>query len=104
MNPSTFLPGTWTRLAQGTFLTSAGSSYSPRGAYGSNTHKLTANEMPAHTHNANWPRWTGTNGSSGNGFAYTGDWTTEPTSSAGGGAAHNNMPLSMAVYIWVRTA
>ena len=74
-----------------------------RNTGGEAAHKLTVNEMPSHAHNVEWPQWTGTDGSPGNGFAYTGNTAIVASASVGGNAAHNNMPPWLAVYMWKRT-
>lgn len=77
---------------------------------GEASHKLTASEMPSHTHSV---RCAYTNGSSRRDtdvLVYDGwnmegcMWTSQWSGSAGGSAAHNNMPPYLAVYVWKRTA
>jgi hypothetical protein len=62
-------------------------------ALGAETHQLTAVEMPAHTHN--YDDYTGNLagqvGSPATGDGSTAQFASTPTSSAGGGQAHNNM-------------
>lgn len=83
--------------------------YDPKSAYllgigdtgGEETHTLTVNEMPAHTHNGLY--WQGIKGISLNsgevsgyhlewGAGYNYDATDMVTNTTGGGQAHNNMP------------
>lgn len=95
--------GTWERI-QDRFLLAAGSTY-PAGATGGEaTHKLTVDEMPSHNHTGKgWANIT-----DGSGTYYVlganGKSTTYSTNVTGGGAAHNNMPPYLAVYVWKRTA
>lgn len=124
-NPSTYFGGTWVEI-QGRFLLGRSSGYAAGSEGGEASHKLSVNEMPAHNHSC------GSAGShkhgiggrnkynlSGNGNAALGYGSSVSTlnyststvddhahtiGSIGGGAAHNNMPPYLAVYIWKRTA
>ena len=111
-NPKNLFGGTWEQI-QGKFLFGMNSSYPAGSTGGEITHKLTYNEMPEHTHPmyaANYGgdgTWTPDEG------AYLVDSVTDNKTTwwarlamgyAGGGAAHNNMPPYLAVYIWKRTA
>lgn len=100
-SPSTLFGGTWQRI-QDRFLIAAGSTYKAGGTGGEATHVLTVNEMPAHSHGLYASDMTGTGG---NVFRY-GEYSqrTVQSKSTGGGAAHNNMPPYLAVYVWKRTA
>lgn len=104
--------GTWEKVA-GRFLLGSSSSHKAGSKGGEETHKLTVNEIPSHTHNfvagyAVWgPRATNL------GFAQTGgNWTGSDTAggnyahtaNTGGGQAHNNMPPYLSVDMWRRTA
>lgn len=111
-NPSTLFGGTWEQLKD-RFLLGAGSTYSNGDTGGSATHKLTVNEMPAHTHNGLY--WQGTKGislNSGGTSGYHLQWesgdngeaTDMVTNTRGGSKAHNNMPPYLVVYMWKRTA
>ena len=68
---------------------------------GAETHTLTASQMPAHSHNYDKYGTTGTvlddwqNGSKG--------FSSNPTSSAGSGAAHNNMHPRASVTFIIKT-
>ena len=106
VNPATrWGDTTWELVAAGTFLVAGAASgtYKVGNTGGEAAHKLTVNEMPSHAHNVEWPQWTGTDGSPGNGFAYTGNTAIVASASVGGNAAHNNMPPWLAVYMWKRT-
>ena len=109
-SPATLFGGTWERVKD-TFLLAAGSSYAAGSTGGEATHKLTVSEMPAHSHNP----LLGSTRLGGNGGTSTGwrmaadsNWsqvgTYATTQASGGGAAHNNMPPYLAVYVWKRTA
>lgn len=108
-SPASLFGGTWEQI-QNRFLLAAGSSYTAGDTGGEATHTLTANEIPAHSHAIysgygdivsnvsdayRYQKW----GSSDRGWK-TGNLGTN---SIGGGAAHNNMPPYLAVYVWKRT-
>lgn len=110
-NPKNLFGGTWEQI-QGRFLFGMNSSYPAGSTGGEITHKLTNEEMPAHAHymasgNSGAPdTWTPDAGS------YVVDsvtddkhtwWAQIGMNEAGGGAAHNNMPPYLSVYIWKRT-
>ena len=102
-NPQLYFGGVWERL-EDMFLLAAGQTYTAGSTGGEAAHTLTVNEMPAHSHSTK----------EGNGVAggtwylssgqYTGYNATSQTINAGGGAAHNNMPPYLAVYVWKRIA
>lgn len=125
-NPSTYFGGTWVEI-QGRFLLGRSSTYAAGSQGGEANHVLSTNEIPSHSHNcasggAHTPYLDyrdvfriDAGGRSLNGYNTTGNHsaTSETSSSgshthtigsAGGGAAHNNMPPYLAVYIWKRTA
>lgn len=102
-NPSTLFGGTWQRI-QGRFLFAADSAHVAGTTGGEETHKLTVEEMPRHSHSIegysfyNWDKKE---------IPFTGMRdrpASQNTSSAGGDKPHNNMPPYLAVYIWKRTA
>ena len=69
---------------------------------GEDQHTLTVPEIPAHTHNF-FPLVTAdANNGGANGVQY-GTTANVPTSSTGGGAAHNNLPPFYGVYFIKRT-
>lgn len=100
-SPASIFGGSWTQI-QNRFLVGVGSSYAAGATGGEATHKLTVDELPSHSHNYSYPGyeagggWYGANGTAkGNMVA---------TTAAGGGAAHENRPPYLAVYMWRRTA
>ncbi|MGM9647248.1 MAG: phage tail protein [Eubacteriales bacterium] len=110
-SPATLFGGTWVQI-QGQFLLAASSTYSAGSTGGEATHTLTIDELPSHNHTTKFfssnDTWLGSARA-----AVKNDYWTRPTSystsnvsteSAGGGAAHNNMPPYLAVYMWRRTA
>ena len=110
-NPKNLFGGTWEQI-QGKFLFGMNSSYPAGSTGGEITHKLTANEMPAHAHYMA----SGNSGGDGTwnpdaGYYLVDSITTDKTTywaqigmnNAGGSAAHNNMPPYLSVYIWKRT-
>ena len=108
-SPQTLFGGTWTRLVD-RMLIGAGSYYKVGDTGGETTHRLTANEMPTHTHGMGIK----TSGEEVTGFGLRNDPNgftnrvyvtggTAVTHAAGGGNAHNNMPPYRAVYMWQRT-
>lgn len=68
-------------------------------AGGEETHTLTTNEMPAHTHSQ---YGSGSNVHSGSGSLSSADNVTSSTGSAGGGAAHNNMAPWLALNAFIK--
>ena len=69
---------------------------------GAKTHTLTVDEMPAHTHD--YTAHLGTGASGPISLHDRIPSVTGPTTSTGGGSAHNNMPPYITVYMWKRTA
>lgn len=115
-NPGDKWPDTtWQRVTEGNFLIAAGTNYIEGRSYGANEVTLTVDQMPAHTHqdNISLLQWNTTKGNlrpaststtQGEGtFGSSNYRDTSLTSSTGGGNAHNNIPLSIAVPLWKRT-
>lgn len=115
-SPASLFGGTWEQL-QDRFLLGAGSTYSAGSTGGEVSHKLTSSEIPSHYHNAYLLGLGGTVDAPAfyavlNQSAYTYNYanTTPNTLDAaatvktGGGAAHNNMPPYLAVYMWKRVS
>lgn len=107
-SPATLFGGTW-KAIQGKFLLGAdGGTYKAGTTGGEAAHTLTESEMPSHKHSIWFPN-DGGEQSAAIGYPNTGSKNTyyaeaSKTSGTGGGAAHNNMPPYLAVYIWKRTA
>ena len=113
-SPATLFGGTWTQIKD-TFLLASGSTYSAGSTGGEATHTLSVNEMPSHDHRvtigngfANYVYWAGNLGSTDKnaaGLGYQSEVVTNTlwAEKSGGGAAHNNMPPYLAVYVWKRT-
>ena len=101
-NPSSLFGGNWEAFGEGRMLLGAGGGYTAGDTDGSATHTLTINEMPSHTHSFTQENTRGA-GSLGAGNGES-SFSTVNTSSTGGGAAHNNMPPYIVVYIWKRIA
>lgn len=117
--------GTWTRIRD-QFLLAAGNTYSSGTTGGASTVTLNINQMPAHTHphthemyiynagtgHGTWSPSVGRYLVTAGSIAAQDDFKTQwarlamgsGDGSAGGGAAHNNMPPYVAVYMWKRTA
>jgi hypothetical protein len=108
-NPNTMYPGTtWVRI-ENAFLWGCDADGEIGVKGGESTHTLTVNEMPKHSH-------AFSNDATKGGYSLTdGNWgsfrtgssaiySAISTESAGGGAAHNNMPPYIHVAIWRRTA
>lgn len=108
-NPKNLFGGTWEQI-QGKFLFGMDSSYPAGSTGGEITHKLTIDEMPEHGHTIYYPNAGGPYGNANIGYPEDSGtnmtWCAEmcKTASTGGGAAHNNMPPYLSVYIWKRTA
>lgn len=105
-DPNSEWPGTsWTRWDEGTYLVSSGTTYKDLSNYGENEHVLTVAEMPTHTH-VGYGNWACVaSGPAVDGMAAswgTGNIATIHDTLQGGGAAHNNMPRSVAVPLWRR--
>lgn len=107
-NPKNLFGGTWVQI-QGRFLFGMNSSYPAGSTGGEITHALTIDEMPGHNHIIYYPNAGGPYGNANIGYPEDSGtnmtWCAEmcKTAPTGGGAAHNNMPPYLSVYIWKRT-
>ena len=110
-SPASLFGGTWTQLKD-RFLLGAGDTYSAGSTGGEAKHTLTIDEMPYHSHNTyaddNFCAYnTGNNNDWKQALvnAYSGPTISDKwIGFTGGGAAHNNMPPYLAVYMWQRVA
>ena len=114
-SPSDIFGGSWTKI-RGRFLFASDSNHDVGDTGGEETHTLTINEMPRHSHeyekfcyfedisfnapSGNWNRFPCniTNHSNSSRFLYT-----YSTTSVGGGCSHNNMPPFLTANCWKRT-
>lgn len=116
VNPSTFLGGSWTQIAQGRAIIGVGTGVDDNNVAktfnagdngGEYTHGLTTSEIPAHTHTYTRPGGTGeakapvTTGST---TAPGARGSTNTGSSSGTSSPHNNLMPSFGVYIWKRVS
>ena len=106
-NPHSLFGGTWVQIKD-RFLLAAGTTYKAGATGGEATHTLTVDEIPNHQHVLWYPNEGGEQ-SAAIGYPEAGSkntWYAEAskTGGAGGGAAHNNMPPYLSVYVWKRTA
>lgn len=105
-NPSNLFGGTWTQLKD-RFLLGAGSTYTNGSTGGSATQKLSAANLPSHTH----PQYIATDGGSTsanldyNGWVSNGKAVAQgiPTGATGQGTRFDIMPPYLVVYMWQRT-
>lgn len=107
VSPATLFGGKWVQI-KGRFLLGASDVYKANTTGGEEKHALTTDEMPEHRHSIYYPNSGGPYGDAaisypeGSGTDKT--WEAEmcKTQSAGGSAAHNNMPPYLVVYMWRR--
>lgn len=109
--PNTLFGGTWERLKD-RFLLAAGDTYAAGATGGEAAHTLTVEEMPIHSHSLSdtidkndikLGYYTGDTNYALSKRAADYDYNIR-TNTNGGGAAHNNMPPYLTVYMWKRTA
>ena len=106
-NPANLFGGTWTQLKD-RFLLGAGSTYTNGSTGGSATQKLSAANLPSHTH----PQYIATDGGSTsanldyNGWVSNGKAVAQgiPTGATGQGTKFDIMPPYLVVYMWQRTS
>ena len=104
-SPATRFGGTWSAITERFPYYNAGTDIG-----GSNTHTLTIDEMPEHSHKNPITVWYGGDAATYRNLYATnselwseGDWNCA-TAKTGGGEAHNNMPAYQTLYAWRRTA
>lgn len=110
-SPMALFPGTYWLPIYNRFLLGAGDTYKAGSTGGEATHTLTNSEMPAHAHEMYSSNGGGDGTWTPNEGTYLVDsvstvkktwWAQLGMNTAGGGAAHNNMPPYFAVWIWRR--
>lgn len=102
--PASLFGGTWTPITGVFPYFNAGTATG-----GSNTHTLTADEIPSHRHQLWVTRTNLTQNSSGNSWVNVTQSSvtaisTSSTTNVGGSQPHNNMPAYQTLYAWRRTA
>ena len=106
-NPRDLFGGRWTEI-NGRFLFATKSGYSCGQTGGEETHRLTVDEMPSHSHSTvDWARtnhgsWSHNSSGSNRTLDYRDDTPYSGTNSTGGNVAHNNMPPYLCAYCWRR--
>lgn len=105
VSPATLFGGKWVQI-KGRFLLGASDVYKANTTGGEVAHTLTNDEMPNHQHSIWFPN-SGGEQSAEIGYPEAGSKNTyyaeaSKTSGTGGGAAHNNMPPYLVVYMWRR--
>lgn len=122
-NPGDLFGGTWVIFGEGRTLVGVYENveYESQWPYqsseiagGEETHKLTTDELPSHSHDV-WSYISGGSSTfhtgSGPAINSTVVWSSKDqnnyqmrTATKGSGKAHNNMPPYITVYMWKRTA
>ena len=107
-NPNTGWGGTWVEDTSGRTDVASSSAHPAGSTWGSETHVLTVDEMPSHTHTVS-PTGKAINVDSGGTYVtatMTDSGNSAPYASGprGGGNAMSLAQPSMAVHKWVRTA
>ncbi len=117
VNPGTRFGGTWELTSKGKAIIGVDpddQDYEQAGlTMGEKKHTLTVDEMPAHSHmnlytynNSIIGTGNTPNTGVGTGIIHNGNYNqgSVHTGSAGSGQPHNNIPPSMTLYVWLRTA
>lgn len=107
-SPAILFGGTWEAIG-GRFLLGADTTYSAGSTGGEETHTLTINEMPSHSHGIRTNSVVGDmdwvpvdHKSNKRQDELNFNWEGTVISTTGGGQAHNNMPPYLAVFMWKR--
>ena len=106
-NPSELFGGRWEEI-HGRFLFATASGYSNGQIGGEEKHRLTIDEMPAHSHGTetfartHHGSWNINNSGDKRTLDYRDDTPYSGTRSTGGGNYHNNMPPYLCAYCWKR--
>lgn len=105
-DPATLFGGTWQRI-KGRFLLGADEETYPAGSSGGEVdHTLTVEEMPSHKHTFRSAplynsEWVGGSDIYAQKTSFAKVYL-RPTTPAGEGQPHNNMPPYLVVYMWTR--
>ena len=97
--------GTQWQKIEGVFLLGQSASHAIGSTGGEETHTLTVNEIPPHSHSFNAGATCFANGGTNDVSQGAGSRNYQylAIGNTGGGQAHNNMPPYKVVYIWERT-
>lgn len=97
--------GTQWQKIEGVFLLGQSASHAIGSTGGEETHTLTVNEIPPHSHSFNAGATCFANGGTNDVSQVAGSRNYQylAIGNTGGGQAHNNMPPYKVVYIWERT-
>lgn len=102
VSPQTLFGGRWEQMKD-RFLLAAGDVYKAGSLGGSSTVKLTADQIPSHTHTISYNSLEVKTGNTDAKYpSVIPGQKQQLTSSTGKGEAHDNMPPYIAVYVWVR--
>lgn len=102
-SPASLFGGTWEQL-QDRFLLGAGGAYAAGDTGGTAEETLSLEQIPSHAHGMH-ARTVYSGGGTYIGCCNESNASTSYASgSTGGGAAHNNMPPYLAVYMWRRVS
>ncbi len=101
MSPASLLGGTWARSEEGVYTVAAGDTYALGSTGGEAAVVLSVAQMPSHTHTytSNLDSFKALEDIEEEGY-----WAYNTSSNTGGGQAHNNLPPSLRVVEWERTA
>lgn len=103
VDPNTYFIGTWEKTEEEIFFMTASSNYPAGQVSGSNTHTLTVDEIPPHTHPMKFSSNAGTD-STINRVSSLGVWQSDKSGSTGGGQPFDVRPRRYAVNAWVRVS
>lgn len=100
-SPAALLGGTWIRSDAGMYTVAAGDTYALGATGGEAAVQLTVDQLPSHTHTytVNIVSFKARED-----LEDENTWQYKDSSDTGGGQAHNNLPPSLRVVEWERTA
>lgn len=100
LDPNTYFMGTWEKIEEEVFFMTASSDFPVGQVSGSNTHTLTVDEIPPHSHGYNRPIST-QNVTTGN-YGIKNWIENAQTNSTGGGQPFDVRPRRYAINAWAR--